>query len=66
VVQVTYLANHAPGDGGMPGQFTLGGFYDSNRFSSLSHPNATESGTSSLYGLLQQMGAQISVRGGLA
>ena len=31
VVQFTYLANHAPGDSGMPGQFTLGGFYDSNR-----------------------------------
>jgi porin len=55
VVQVTYLANHAPGDSGLPGQFTLGGFYDSNRLSSLSQPNATERGTSSLYGLFQQM-----------
>ena len=35
VVQVTYLANHAPGESGLPGQFTLGGFYDSNRLSSL-------------------------------
>jgi porin len=55
VVQVTYLANHAPEDRGMPGQFTFGGFYDSNRFSSLSQPNTTESGTYSLYGLFQQM-----------
>ena len=55
VVQFNYLANHAPGDSGMPGQFTLGGFYDSNRFSSLSQPNATESGTYSLYGMFQQM-----------
>jgi len=39
----------------MPGQFTLGGFYDSNRFGSLRTPNATESGTYSLYALLQQM-----------
>ena len=36
VVQFNYLFNHAAGDIGMPGQFTLGGFYDSNRFSSLS------------------------------
>jgi porin len=55
VVQFNYLANHAPGDSGMPGQVTLGGFYDSNRFSSLSQPNATESGTYSLYGMFQQM-----------
>ena len=55
VVQFTYLANHAPGDSGMPGQFTLGGFYDSNSFSSLSQPNATESGTYSLYSMFQQM-----------
>jgi porin len=55
VVQVTYLANHAPGESGLPGQFTLGGFYDSNSVSSLSQPNATESGTYSFYGLVQQM-----------
>ena len=55
VVQVNYLFNHAPGDTGLPGQYTLGGFYDSNRFSSLSNPNATESGTYSVYGMFQQM-----------
>ena len=55
VVQGTYLANHAPGDRGLPGQVTLGGFYDSNRFDSLRTPNATESGTYSLYALVQQM-----------
>jgi porin len=55
VVQFNYLVNHAPGDTGLPGQFTLGGFYDSNRFTSLSNPNATESGTYSIYGMFQQM-----------
>ena len=55
VVQVTYLANHAPGESGLPGQCTLGGFYDSNSVSSLSNPNATESGTYGFYGLVQQM-----------
>jgi porin len=55
VVQVNYLVNHAPHETGLPGQYTLGGFYDSNRFPSLSNPNATESGTYSLYGLFQQM-----------
>jgi porin len=55
VVQGNYLFNHAPGDLGLPGQFSLGGFYDSNRLSSLSTPNTTESGTYSIYGMFQQM-----------
>jgi porin len=55
VVQANYLFNHAPEDTGLPGQYSLGGFYDSNRFSSLSKPNGTESGTYSIYGMFQQM-----------
>jgi len=55
VVQVNYLFNDAPGDTGLPGQYSFGGFYDSNRFSSLSNPNATKSGNYSIYGMLQQM-----------
>jgi porin len=55
VVQVNYLFNHAKNDTGLPGQYTVGGFYDSNRFSSLSNLNSTESGTYSIYGLFQQM-----------
>ena len=55
VVQLNYLFNHGPGDIGFPGQYTLGGFYDSNKFTSLSNPNATESGTYSVYGMFQQM-----------
>jgi porin len=53
--QVSYFRNHAPDDKGLPGQYSFGGFYDSNRLSSLSTPNATESGTYSIYGLFQQM-----------
>jgi porin len=55
VVQINYLFNHAKNDTGLPGQYTVGGFYDSNRFSSLSNSNSTESGTYSIYGLFQQM-----------
>jgi porin len=55
VVQLTYLFNHAPADIGLPGQYILGGYYDSNRFSSLRIPNSTESGTYSVYGMFQQM-----------
>jgi porin len=55
VVQLNYLFNHAPGDTGLPGQYSFGGFYDSNRFTSLSNPNATKSGTYSVYGMFQQM-----------
>ena len=55
LVQANYLFNHAPEDSGLPGQYSLGGFYDGNRFTSLSNPNATESGTYSVYGMFQQM-----------
>ena len=55
VVQVNYLFNDAPGDTGLPGQYSFGGFYDSNKFSSLSNPNTTKIGTYSVYGMFQQM-----------
>ena len=55
VVQVNYLFNDAPGDTGLPGQYSSGGFYNSNKFSSLSNPSTTKSGTYSVYGMFQQM-----------
>ena len=55
VVQVNYLFNHAQSDTGLPGQYSLGGSYNGNRFSSLRNANTTESGTYSVYGLFQQM-----------
>jgi porin len=55
VVQMNYLSNHGSHDPGLPGQYSLGGFYDSNRFTSLSNSNSIESGTYSVYGLFQQM-----------
>ena len=55
MAQINYLVNHAASDSGLPGQYSFGGYYDSNRFNSLKNPNATESGTYSIYGLFQQM-----------
>ena len=55
MIQLNYFFNHAPGDTGLPGQYSLGGFYDSNRFTSLSNPNSTKSGTYSIHGMFQQM-----------
>jgi len=55
IVQANYLSNQADTDTGLPGQYTLGGFYDSNRFNSLKHPSSSESGTYAVYGLFQQM-----------
>jgi porin len=55
VVQVSYFFNHAPGDRGLPGQYSFGGFYDSNRFTNLNDLNSTKSGLYSIYGLFQQM-----------
>jgi porin len=54
-VQANYFFNHAPEDDGLPGQYSFGGFYDGNKFTSLSNPNATKSGTYSVYGMFQQM-----------
>ena len=55
VAQVNYLFNHAPQDSGLPGQYTLGGFYDGNSFTSLRKPSSTETATYGIYGLFQQM-----------
>ena len=55
VIQLNYFFNHAPGDTGLPGQYTLGGSYDSNRFTSLNNPNSTKSGNYSIHGMFQQM-----------
>jgi porin len=55
VAQINYLVNHAASDSGLPGQYSFGGYYDSNKFGSLSRPHSTESGTYSIYALFQQM-----------
>jgi porin len=55
VGQVNYLVNQAPGETGLPGQYTIGGFYDSNDFRSLSNPSNMVAGNYSVYALFQQM-----------
>jgi porin len=55
VVQLDYFFNHAPADTGFPGQYALGGFYDSNKFTNLKNSSSTRSGTYSIYGMFQQM-----------
>jgi porin len=55
VFQLSYFLNHAPGDAGMPGQYSFGGFYDSNKFTDLRNANSTKSGIYSIYGMFQQM-----------
>jgi porin len=54
-VQINYFLNQAPDDKGLPGQYSFGGFYNSNRFDSLKNPGTTKSGLYSIYGLFQQM-----------
>jgi porin len=55
VAQVDYLLNQAQGDAGVPGQYSLGGFYDSDTFSNLSEPDGTVSGNYGVYAMFQQM-----------
>jgi len=54
VAQVDYLVNQAEGVPGMPGQYTIGGFYDSNVFNSLSD-SRTVRGDWAFYVMFQQM-----------
>ena len=39
----------------MPGQYSFGGFYDSNKFTDLRNGNSTKSGIYSTYAMFQQM-----------
>ncbi len=55
VGQVNYLVNQSRGETGLQGQYTIGGFYDSNNFRSLSNPSSMVAGNYSLYALFQQM-----------
>jgi porin len=55
VAQLSYLENQLHGDTGLPGEYTIGGFYDSNSFSSLSVPAESMGGNYSLYAMFQQM-----------
>ncbi|MGO9614101.1 MAG: carbohydrate porin [Dissulfurispiraceae bacterium] len=55
VAQVSYLYNQDKGDAGLPGEYTIGGFYDSNKFSSLSFPADKVGGNYNLYAMFQQM-----------
>ena len=55
VAQVSYFNNQARRDSGLPGEYTIGGFYDSNNFSSLSSPTVNMAGNYSLYAMFQQM-----------
>jgi porin len=54
-VQASYFFNHAADDKGLPGQYSLGAFYNSNRFDNLKDLNSTKSGLYSIYGMFQQM-----------
>jgi porin len=53
VAEVSYLHQQAAGARGLPGQYTLGGFHDGNRFSELA-TGATVDGAWNIYALAQQ------------
>jgi porin len=53
--QVNYLLNSRRGAKGKPGQYSLGGFFDSNRFASVAGGTATSNGNYGVYVMAQQM-----------
>jgi porin len=67
VFQVNYRLNQGKTDTGLPGEYAIGGFYDTNRFTSLNPPPGTVSGNYAVYAVFQQMvyrdGAPGSKRG---
>jgi porin len=55
VAEAGYLRNQEDGDTGLPGNFTIGGYYDSSDFASLDDPDDEREGNYGLYVLLDQM-----------
>jgi porin len=55
VVQLNYRLNHAKTDTGLPGEYAIGGFYDSNAFNSLNPPPGSVSGNYAVYAMFQQV-----------
>jgi porin len=54
-VQANYLVNARRTEKGKPGQYSLGGFYDTNRFATVSGGAATSNGNYGIYVMGQQM-----------
>ena len=50
-----YRPNSGKGDGGLPGRYRAGGYFDSNEYTSLTNPGRQESGNYGLYLLGEQM-----------
>ena len=55
VVQATYLINRAGTSAGLPGLYSVGGMYDSSRFSRVSGSGGTTHGNAAVYAMFQQM-----------
>jgi porin len=55
VVQATYLINRAGTSAGLPGLYSVGGMYDSSRFSRVSGSGGTTQGNTAVYAMFQQM-----------
>jgi porin len=55
IAEAGYLRNQENGATGLPGNFNLGGYYDSSEFASLSAPERERRGNYGLYVLLDQM-----------
>ena len=52
--QVNYLVNHRRTDKGKPGQYSLGGFYDTNSFTTVSGSAVASKGNYGVYAMAQQ------------
>jgi porin len=55
LAEAGYQRNQADGDTGLPGNLTIGGYYDSSDFESFSDPDDEREGAYGLYVLLDQM-----------
>ena len=55
IAEAGYRRNQADGDTGLPGNVTLGGYYDSSNFDSFNDPDEDRRGNYGLYLLLDQM-----------
>jgi len=55
VAQVSWLRNQADSDRGLPGQYSLGAYYDGNHFAALPSGSDSVTGMYNVYAMFQQM-----------
>jgi porin len=55
MLELAYLHNQGEGSAGLPGNYRIGGYYDSNRYPTFADPASTRRGNWGLYAMVDQI-----------